>query len=423
LKLALSGLAVVLAGGLVAILSPYLYIALFSNIYFSAALLSILIVQVWVRDSWRDCAYVALACVVIVAYQKEVFQLSPRFVETLSIAGFCSFVMLALKAIWGEGEKKNTLRAGFAGASLLLLLYFFSAPMLLRTTRLHPYVLDLYLYSFDASLHIQPSFLAGVLFAKSRLIRTLGEILYINLPIALSISFAGLIASRVKRGLEAIFAYCLGGPLAIFCYGLFPAVGPRVLFHGGFPFHPLETAQAAALTVQPLTIHSLVNAMPSLHMTWALLAWWYSRGLSWFARAITAAFMLFIFLSTMGMGEHHFVDLVVAFPFALFLESVCSISVPLVQRDRLCAIGVGGLGTAAWFLLLRFGTPVFWISPVIPWALVAATVAIALVCHAMLQIALDVRPGDIRIAAPAAALGEAVMEEEAPALQGAGQVR
>jgi hypothetical protein len=203
------------------------------------------------------------------------------------------------------------------------------------------------------------------------------------------VAFAGLVASHVKRGIEAILSFCLGGPLAIFCYGVFPAIGPRALFQASFPFHPMSTSQASRLLVEPLTIHSLVNAMPSLHMTWALLAWWYSRGLSWMAQTITALFVIFTVVTTMGTGEHYFVDLLVAFPFALFLESVCSISLPLASKERILGVSAGGFGTAGWFLMLRFENALFWRSPAVPWTLLALTVALVLLCHARLQVGLN----------------------------------
>lgn len=387
-----SAVVVLVAAGLIAILSPYLYLTLFANVYFAAALLGILVVQTWIRESWRDSLYVATVCVGVVLYQWGVFHLAPHLVQTISTLGFCGFIALVLRAIWAKGERRSALRAGMAGASLLLLLYFFSGPFLLRTTRNHPQVLDLYLYSFDASLHVQFSFVLGALLRKWPALNAIAGAFYVGLPISLTVAFAGLIVSRVKRGLEAIFSFCLGGPLAILCYGLFPAIGPRALFQASFPFHPFQTQQVARLIVEPLTIHSLVNAMPSLHMTWALLAFWYSRGLSWFARGIAAAFLVFTVVSTMGMGEHYFVDLVVAFPFALFLESACSFSVRLGSKQRIYGAFLGGAGTAAWFLLLRFGTRLFWMSPVVPWVLVAGSVSAVLLAHAKLQAALDSFP-------------------------------
>ena len=387
-----SAVVLLVSAAIIATLSPYLYLTLFANAYFAAALLSILVIQTWIRESWKESLYIAAGGLAIVAYQWAGFRLVPHLVQTISIIGFCGFIALALQAIWAKGERRNASRAGLVGASFLLLLYFFSGPFLLRTTRNHPQVLDLYLYSFDASLHVQLSFVLGALLRKWPALNAVAGVFYIGLPVSLTLAFAGLIVSRVKRGLEAIFSFCFGGPLAILCYGLFPAIGPRALFQASFPLHPFQTQQVARLVVEPLTIHSLVNAMPSLHMTWALLAFWYSRGLPWFARGITTAFLLFTVVSTMGMGEHYFVDLVVAFPFALFLESACSFSVRLGNKQRLCGICLGGVGTITWFLVLRFATRLFWLSPLVPWLLVVGTVSAILLAHTKLQAALDLLP-------------------------------
>ncbi len=54
------------------------------------------------------------------------------------------------------------------------------------------------------------------------------------------------------------------------------------------------------------------NAMPSLHMTWALLALWYSpRRLLW-ASAVSVRLTA---LATVGLGEHYLIDLAAAVPF------------------------------------------------------------------------------------------------------------
>lgn len=36
----------------------------------------------------------------------------------------------------------------------------------------------------------------------------------------------------------------------------------------------------------------------------------------------------------------------------------------------------GLLGVLLWFALLRYANPMFWISPLVPWSLVAATIAL-----------------------------------------------
>jgi hypothetical protein len=129
------------------------------------------------------------------------------------------------------------------------------------------------------------------------------------------------------------------------------------------------------LRVVPVLMKGARNAIPSLHMTWVLLIWWNSRGLPRWVRAIALAFVWFTVLATLGTGEHYFVDLVVAFPFSLMVQALCSYSLPFRSGERRTAFLFGTFVTLLWLALLSYATRVFWISPAIPWAMVVATVS------------------------------------------------
>jgi hypothetical protein len=148
-------------------------------------------------------------------------------------------------------------------------------------------------------------------------------------------------------------------------------------------------AQASRLLLEPLAVAGPRNAIPSLHLAWALLAWWYSRGLSWFERLIAFLFLAFTAFATLGTGEHWFVDLIVAFPFALMIQGLCAYSLSWKDAKRLAAFFFGLLGTLAWLMMLRFGAKFFWTSPVVPWALAAATVVLSSIRQAALERADD----------------------------------
>src|SRR5208337_5691574 len=105
-----------------------------------------------------------------------------------------------------------------------------------------------------------------------------------------------------------------------------PACGPVHVFGAGFPWHPLSTADAMRMAVVPIVLKGARNAIPSLHMTWVLLVWWNSRGLARWVRAIALVFVVLTAMATLGTGEHYFIDLVVAFPFSLMVQALCSYS-------------------------------------------------------------------------------------------------
>jgi len=120
-------------------------------------------------------------------------------------------------------------------------------------------------------------------------------------------------------------------------------------------------------------------------MAWVLLVWWYSRGLSWWERGVAFAFLVFTVLATLGTGEHYLVDLVVAFPFAVLVEAVCSFSLSWKDRRRLAAILGGLLGTLIWLVALRYGTRFFWVSPLVPWGSCLCTIAFSLALERQLH--------------------------------------
>jgi PAP2 superfamily len=107
------------------------------------------------------------------------------------------------------------------------------------------------------------------------------------------------------------------------------------------------------------------------------MAWWYSRGLSIWELSLAFVFMALTIFATMGTGEHYFVDLVVAFPFILFLQGLCTVSLEWSDSRRLVPLVFGLVTPLVWLWALRFHPQVFWYSPAIPWACCVGTIAAA----------------------------------------------
>lgn len=131
------------------------------------------------------------------------------------------------------------------------------------------------------------------------------------------------------------------------------------------------------LAVVPVVIAGARNAIPSLHMTWVLLVWWNSKGLPAWVRAIALSFVWFTVLATLGTGEHYLIDLVVAFPFSLMVQALCSYSLSFSSGPRRTTFVFGTFLTLIWLGLLSFATKFFWISPLLPWAMIVGTIALS----------------------------------------------
>jgi PAP2 superfamily protein len=372
--------------------NSYTYRVAMVSAFFSLALASVAILHFRVRPEWSDALLVLGCTAVFAVVDLAALHFPHRIMAWFSFLGLGSLLILALRTIWAEASDRKVLISAWVPALLFVASEWFASTMLDWTAALHPKTLDLYLFSFDSSMGVQLSFVAGRWFFESSALRATSLIFYIGLPIPIALVYAGQLIRHRKESYAAMLAFLVTGPLGILFYNLFPAIGPIALFGQNFPFHPLPAGQVARLLLEPVALTGPRNAIPSLHMAWTLLAWWYSRGLSWWERAIALAFVLFTVLATLGTGEHYFVDLVVAFPFAVLVQALSSYTLAWKDTRRLSAISFGLFVTLAWLVALRHAGKFFWISPVIPWSLCGATVVLASIRQHKFQQAVDSGP-------------------------------
>ena len=362
------------------------YVRIFNDVFFSILMASAAIVFLHIRP-WREVWQLVIAVAGLVAGQVLVVRVPIRAAPAGAVLGIASFLLLGLRRIWSElPEEKKQLRLGLLPPLLLVLLGYFSSGLLADTGSLHPKTLDLYLYAFDGSLGTQPSFALGRWVLGSLWLTRMCLFWYRVLPAALMLVYAQQLVRRGEGALSAFLAFFLAGPVGIIFYNLFPACGPIYLFPTHFPHDPMTALQVRELVLQSVAVVGARNAFPSLHMAWALLAWWYGKGLPPWTRAALAMFLAGTVLATLGLGEHYFVDLVAAFPFALMIEAACIAGIPLRARRRFLTFLAGLLCLTAWVGLLRFGVRLMWMSPLIPWTLVAGTIFPCIVWQARLQI-------------------------------------
>jgi hypothetical protein len=279
-------------------------------VFFTLTLASVILVLFRVGRSWLDLPFVAVAAALLGVISVWHFNYQPNWESCVSFVGLASLVVLGLRAVWSEGEKQKILALAFAPSFLFAAFMVFAGAVLERTQIWHPKVLDLYLFSFDASLHVQLAFVMGQMYSLWPWFKTIGTALYIGLPIPLAMVYSGHLVRNPRKVYPAMAAFLLTGPIGILFYNLFPALGPVHIFLQDFPWHPMNTLQASHLLREPIAVKGVQNAIPSLHMAWVLLAWWYSRGLSVWERGIALTFVVFTAFATLGTGEHYFIDLV-----------------------------------------------------------------------------------------------------------------
>jgi PAP2 superfamily len=353
--------------------------------FIAMALASVIIVHLRLRPAWLDALLILAGTLVLGAIDFRVLHFRHAIMAWLSFAGLSSLVIFGIRTIWAKDSERKLLALGYVPTVLFVVSEYFADDLLHWTAANHPKVLDLYLFSFDSSLGVQIPFVMGQAFSAWPWFRLAGVLFYIGLPIPIALIYAGQLLRVRERAIPAMVAFLATGPVGVIFYNLFPALGPVHLFGQGFPWHPLSMAQAAGVIAEPVAIAGPPNAIPSLHMAWVLLVWWYSRGLSWWNRSIALLFLSFTVLATLGTGEHYFIDLIVAFPFALLLASMCAFALKITDRSRLLAFCAGLAGTLGWFALLRHELPLFWKTPALPWSFCAATVIATLLCERQLR--------------------------------------
>lgn len=302
-----------------------------------------------------------------------------------SLVGMFSLGALMVVLLGAKGEERRR-AAMLANSSLLLLVFSLAVgPLLPLLARLTPTTLDLYLYVFDDTLGGEPSFAVGKLMFGSSLMHSILALTYYSITAAIA-GFAALELRRRPTSLPILVrAGILSTVFGVICYQLYPAAGPKYLMGPRFPLHPLASDLTRQLSIRPLMSPVTVprNAMPSLHFAWALLIWFNTRTFSRSVRVLAGVYVLLTALATLGTGEHYFADLVVALPFSLLVQAI------LQWRTRSTlnriAMAACGLLTALWICLLRFAVSVFWLTPVVPWLLVAATVGGCLLLESRLM--------------------------------------
>jgi hypothetical protein len=370
-----AGLTVLLLGAILALsLSWHFYYESMANAYLSLALGSALIVLAILRRSWFDFLWVLAGALLLAVLDYRVMDYKWFFMSGFSFVGMGALAVLGTHTIWADGEERKLLLYGFLPSVLFVGSEWMASTLLDITESLHPKTFDVFLYSFDSSLRVQISFLVGQLLQTNPLLRTASLAIYIGLPLPLALVYASQLRRKKEQALAVMAAFLFTGPLGVLFYNVLPACGPVHLVGAAFPWHPLASADAMHLNVVPVLMKGARNAIPSLHMTWVLLVWWNSRGLARWVRAIAVVFLALTVLATLGTGEHYFIDLVVAFPFSLMVQALCSYSMPFREGERRTAFLFGTFVTLVWLGLLSFAVNIFWISPLVPWLMIVATV-------------------------------------------------
>ena len=210
-------------------------------------------------------------------------------------------------------------------------------------------VLDPVVIQIDGSLGVQPDTIASALLHACPPLSILCLVVYALLASSVAMSAALEMVSGRTQGLGVLPTFMVAGVLGFCIFMVVPVAGP-------LPYLGQNLYSVIIFSNLPTTPPDLSdipkNCVPSLHTTWATLAFLATRGRSTVARIISGIFLALTLLATIGFGFHYLTDLVVAAPFILIVRSVCAVDVSWGRRRALCLV-VGCSLVCAWCLVLR----------------------------------------------------------------------
>ena len=308
-----------------------------------------------------------------------------RVAASMALLGFGAAIILGLRAIWSEREGREKAFALLAPALILIVFIFGCARVLSLTSGVSPQTDDAWLYAFDGSLGFQPSFSVGKIMYDSIFLTRTSMLTYLALPFAMAVVCAWQIPIGAVRiswyMLTVLLVAGVGGWLL---YNVVPGTGPIYAFGQDFPWKALPYPDLPRFVLGKMTIATTIprNAMPSLHVGWAVLLCWNSRKLPVALRSALLVFLIFTVFATLGSGQHYLVDLVGSLPFALTVQAAAYMAFRnqfSARRFRLITAALAGVAlTSIWLAIVRFGVELALKSPIIPWTLVLVTIATAL---------------------------------------------
>ena len=221
-----------------------------------------------------------------------------------------------------------------------------------------PRILDADIARLDEAFGAQPSALMAIAFSKAPVLGTASLIVYSLVQLPITVVAAYQWKRKTADEFSVLPAFMIGSIIGFTCYWLAPAIGPKVYFAGQFP---LLHADAATLNQLPLTDfnpHHPRNDMPSMHFSWAVMTFLFTRGFPVVGRVYAALFVFFTFCATIGLGEHYLADLIVGMSLVLMVRGLTAARLSWRDPDRLRAVLIGFAMLSAWITAIRAETPI-----------------------------------------------------------------
>ncbi len=302
-------------------------------------------------------------------------------VQVMGPLGLASLVVMSCAILWRGREREAAAYRALLPGAVLTFLTLGAQYSLNMASLLHAKTFDLYAYAFDGALGFQPSFVLGRMLNANLWLFPAVKVSYEGIALAMAALYAGFMARREKplwELIELLFAPAMVGYLF---FSVFPVCGPHYAFAVDFPnaYLPYRLLHRLALESIPVLPAFPRNAVPSLHLTWALLIWLNTRGLPRWARAAAGVLALATVFDTLALGEHYLFDLIVSLPFVLWMQACMVRTVKFSARERWLPALLGCAMFLGWLAIGRFGVHWMLLSRYLIWSLAVVSSAVSLV--------------------------------------------
>jgi hypothetical protein len=229
-------------------------------------------------------------------------------------------ILVAVAAAGSAGDRDRAAQwRTVAAVSLFPVKLYLGIVLLSSSASLSALTYDGFLAAVDQSLGGNASFATGQFLLANPPFHWVATLAYEGLPIAVMCA-AALRWRRFGAADTASIpvAAAIAAALAVGLYLIVPAAGPVFAWGPLFPLHPPVNEPTGLTVLDPRVFR---NAMPSLHFTGALIVAWGTWTVGRGARMFGLIFLVLTALATLGTGQHYAIDLIVAVPYAVAIES------------------------------------------------------------------------------------------------------
>lgn len=300
----------------------------------------------------------------------------------VGVAGWLALAHLGLTADLPLTRKRS--RIYFRLGAVLLLYPLVAGAMLSVLSHYTPWVYDGSGYTLEASAGFLPCMEAVRLQLDHPWLELVLSSIYCRLPLWVVLAFALNIARPERSYFDLFSAFAISGVVVFVFYAVAPMVGiDDFLGRPPWPDQPVPEIVSTDLVQAPAALPR--TCMPSMHMTWILLAWFAVRRISRKLGWAYAGLVICTALSAAGPRVGHYtIDFVPAFPFAIAWAAATAQRPPR-GRGLQVALGLGGLvATLLFALAVRWQADSLASHPLAFWGLCFALIAATLLAEPIL---------------------------------------